>query len=232
MEIEDECWQEAIHEQLEKLTLKEVESRSIVKIEEDDIEETDKDFLNQAACKILSTRTINGDIFANMIPRIWGIEGRVKIEKAGRNLFLCKFSNQRDKTRITKRGPLELWWCSPLIRRTKGGECNLNSINFKFISFWIHFHNLPRVCYCRKYTEALGNAIGVFEEVETDEDRKARGESLRVKVRIEVSTSVSIGAKAIMSWIPITYEKLPDFCYFCRRLGHVLQDCEEEEAGN
>lgn len=28
-------------------------------------------------------------------------------------------------------------------------------------------------------------------------------------------------------WIPITYEKLPIFCYGCGKLDQVLKDCEE-----
>lgn len=26
----------------------------------------------------------------------------------------------------------------------------------------------------------------------------------------------------------MTYEKLSDFCYYCGKLGHVVQECEEE----
>lgn len=30
-------------------------------------------------------------------------------------------------------------------------------------------------------------------------------------------------------WVPITYEKLPEFCYNCGKMGHVLKVCEDYE---
>lgn len=39
-------------------------------------------------------------------------------------------------------------------------------------------------------------------------------------------TNVKTGAMTENRWIPITYEKLPDFCYWCGKLGHTLQECD------
>ena len=42
------------------------------------------------------------------------------------------------------------------------------------------------------------------------------------------SINVRIGGKTM--WIRFKYVKLPDFCYGCKRLGHVLKGCDEVEA--
>lgn len=82
----------------------------------------------------------------------------------------------------------------------------------------------------------LGNSIGTFEATESDENEKMKGDTLRVKININVEkplkrgTNVKIGSMAGKTWIPITYEKLPDFCYYYGKLGHVLHECDEEGA--
>lgn len=73
------------------------------------------------------------------------------------------------------------------------------------------------MCFCRKYVEALGNAIGEFEDVSSDGSGKIHGERLRVRVKIDVKeslkrgTNITIGSKANKTWISVTYEKLPNF---------------------
>lgn len=37
--------------------------------------------------------------------------------------------------------------------------------------------------------------------------------------------NVKVGNKAI--WVYFRYVKLPEFCYGCEKLGHVLKACEE-----
>lgn len=114
------------------------------------------------------------------------------------------------------------------------GWSSISSLEFRYSYFWVHFHNLPRVCFFKKYAIALGNSLGGFEAADCDEDGKMEGESLRVRIKIDINeplkrgTNIKIGTRGEMKWIPATYEKLPNFCYLCGRLGHVTQECEEE----
>lgn len=103
MEAEDQTV--AINNQIKKLSIAEQEDRRIIAIEDDDIEEKNRDFKDALACKLLTTKLIHWEIFADIMPRIWGVEGKINTEKAGRNTFLCKFRYKRDKTRIIRGGP-------------------------------------------------------------------------------------------------------------------------------
>lgn len=40
---------------------------------------------------------------------------------------------------------------------------------------------------------------------------------------------IKIGSMVEESWVPISYEKLLEFCYYCGLIGHTLQDCEATE---
>lgn len=112
------------------------------------------------------------------------------------------------------------------------GRCSVESIDFKYVDFWVHFHKLPSCVFCRKYATTLGNSIGKFEA--TNKNGKMKGETLKMKVKLDVNqlikrgTNVKVGSMADKTWIKVTYEKLPDFCYYCGKLGHVVHDCEEE----
>lgn len=68
------------------------------------------------------------------MPRIWGVEGRIKIEKAGRNTFLCKFHYKRDKSRIIRGSPWIFDDAIVLFKDPKG-ETNINKLDFRYASF-------------------------------------------------------------------------------------------------
>lgn len=46
------------------------EQKRLVAVEDDDIEETDKDLKNAVACKLLTNRIISEEFFTSMMPRI------------------------------------------------------------------------------------------------------------------------------------------------------------------
>lgn len=216
---------------LEKLKLE--EDNRVVEVEDDDIEEANRDFENVIACKILTSSYINPEVFSGIMPKIWGLEGAVRVEKAGTNVYLCKFKRTKDKARICRGGPW-IYDDAIIVFDEPKANCCVEALDFQYVSFWVHFHKLPRVCFCRKYAVALGNSIGEFEAAEVGANEKIEGETLRVKVKINIKeslkrgTNVKTGSMAEKKWIPITYEKLPDFCYYCGRLGHVVHECHEE----
>lgn len=63
---EEEAGAEEIQLLLEKLKLE--EEKSFMEIEDDDLEETDRDFQSVIACKILTFRMINAKVFSVMMP--------------------------------------------------------------------------------------------------------------------------------------------------------------------
>lgn len=167
-------------------------------VEDNDMDLTDKDIENTVACKILSNKGIN----VEHLPKIWGVEENVQLKKTGKNMYICKFKNRKTKRRVGDRG--------------------IKALDFRYVNFWVDFHNLPVVCLNRKYAIALANSIGAFVKMnEEEEEGRVWGETLRVKVKLEANkplrrgTKVKVGSMAEEEWIPITIEKLPDFCYQC-----------------
>lgn len=58
---------------------------------------------------------------------------------------------------------------------------------------------------------------------------------LRLKVEVDLNLSMRRGALLNLAelgkvWIQFQYEKLPNFCYICGKLGHVQAECDDDEA--
>lgn len=80
----------------------------------------------------------------------------------------------------------------------------------------------------------LENSIGNFEVVDVNEQGIISDETLRIRIKVNIhgpikkGMNVKIGSSNRLEWIPITYEKLLDFCYHCGGVGHVIDECEKK----
>lgn len=221
--------------ELGKMKLTEEKRGGLVEVEDNDIDNTEKDIEHVAVCKILSNKSIIAEHFLRSIPKIWGVEGKVQMKKSAKNTYICKFKNKKTRKRVIEGRPWIYDKAIILFDKPKGDR-GIHELEFRYVEFWVHFHNLPVVCLNRKYAKALTKSIGTFVKmVEDGEEDRVWGETLRVKVRMEVNkplrrgTKVKVGSMAEERWTPITIEKLPDFYYQCGRLGH-MNECEEDDS--
>ncbi|XP_038894015.1 uncharacterized protein LOC120082783 [Benincasa hispida] len=78
---------------------------------------------------------------------------------------------------------------------------------------------------------SLGNSIGTFINVDFDENDNCWKPSLCIRITIDITNPLGHGLKfgyensSSKDWIQIKYERVPDFCYDCDMIGHILKNC-------
>lgn len=227
----DQKAEETLVKQLSGLKVTEEERASVFKLKEEEIDRSEKKLENALVCKILSQKQINPEMFKSKMSHIWNQEQTI-ISMVGFNLYLCKFKNGKIKSLIADNGPWFFDKALLLFKEPKGGNYG-DDIEFRYVSFWIHFHKLPFACFSREVAAEIGSILGQVCQIDLEEEvDQCRGGTLRVKIQIDATKPLKRGIFLSSEdstedrWIPITYEKLPDFCYGCGLLGHTLKECE------
>lgn len=74
--------------------------------------------------------------------------------------------------------------------------------------------------------------LGECMEVAINEHGRVDGETLRIRVKMDVTKPLGrrvnlwLDGEEEVRWFFLQYEQLPNFCYGCSLLGHVMDDCE------
>lgn len=143
---------------------------------------------------------------------------RSKIESTGDNIFLFKFSTEEKKKRFLIGGPWHFDG-SLLVLAKPEGIGDIKDKSFTHTSFWVQVHNIPIMCMNMDAIQKLREKIGMVLEVETDE----AGECIRQFAHVRISIDITQPLKKVVFFqyegsripMPILYEKLPDFGFYC-----------------
>ncbi|KAL9416919.1 hypothetical protein AB3S75_039994 [Citrus x aurantiifolia] len=206
--------------------------------------------------KVLQNREANLEGLRSAISQAWRIVREVRIEELGDNIFMFKFATEADKKRILTGGP---WHFNRtlmvLVEPTGLGEVTKQS--FSHASFWVQIHNVPIMCMNKETIREFGREIGKVEEVGTNADGECIGKYARLRVSVNVTKplvkiltleteedekGVEIvdmekeGCEAEQRgekkeiFMPVLYEKLPDFFYVCGCVGHQFRECNQYKS--
>ncbi|TXG46905.1 hypothetical protein EZV62_026199 [Acer yangbiense] len=155
--------------------------------------------------KVLLRKTVNSEVFRSVMRKVWKTKDWVDIEHVNGNVFTFQFQNMDNKQRIISGGP---------------------------------FIMPPLMCMTMDISRFLRSIIGEVLEVDGSENGSAMPKFLRVRVAIEIDKPlrrflrVDVMGDGVESIMLLKYERLPNFCFHCRFLGHTTSECPEKPIGH
>jgi hypothetical protein len=217
---------EGMEEKLQRLKLSAAEKKGI----EVDVGDGDGEDRQQALGKLLSERPAHPDALIRALGRIWCPIRGIDCKILGENLFLFTFHQPSGKRKAMEEGP---WMFSNelLVIADLDEMKAVEEIEFTHVPIWIRVAKLPIGMMNRSTGEVIGNEVGEFLELDVSEGESMVGNSLRIKIRLDIreplmrGVTIRVGKEKKEKWCPISYEHLPDFCYVCGRLGHTEKMC-------
>ncbi|KAL5834883.1 hypothetical protein ACOSQ4_014380 [Xanthoceras sorbifolium] len=100
------------------------------------------------------------------------------------------------------------------------GLGKLSDADFKYFPIWIQLYNVPLAWLNKDAGYFLGSMVKIVKEVDTGESGECADSFIRAWVLVNVSKPLIRGLRVV-----VCYERLPNFCYFCGRIGHLIREC-------
>lgn len=149
----------------------------------------------------------------------------------GDDRLFFRFAHVVDKRRVLSMGPRAFDKNLVVLRPIAAG-CDPNTMKLDHSDFHVHAIGVPFNLMHRKMAEFLGNAIGSFVDLGYDESKAFSGTALRFRATIDITKPLRRmiqikGPNGEELHIRLAYERLPNFCYYCGCLGHLVRDCHE-----
>ncbi|KAL0433730.1 UNVERIFIED_CONTAM: hypothetical protein Slati_2707300, partial [Sesamum latifolium] len=105
-------------------------------------------------------------------------------------------------------------------------EENPMRVDLDWCESFVHVHDLPLSIMNLGEVTVIGNKLGKFCDIEMDELGCSWGSTLRIRVALNVNVPLKrvlklCSARGAELLVHFTYERLPNFCYLCGKLGHI-----------
>lgn len=178
--------------------------------------------------KLWTERSFNAYGLMDTMKKLWNPAKGVTCRELGQNMISFQFQSKKDMNRVLS---MEPWHFNKqvLVLKPITAETQLWKMEFNTIHFWIRIYDLPFSSREEETMRQIGGRFGKVLEIDKD---TITGVSRSVRIIVEIrihkllkrGTKIKIGNKP-PTWLPITYERLPTFCYLCGKLGHLHKDC-------
>jgi interleukin-1 receptor-associated kinase 1 len=205
------------------------EEEDCITVEAEEICEEEETFKRSLASKTWTENPYNVRAFKQTITQAWRLKNPIEVQDLEKNLFLFRFSTKKDADTVLRNGP----WSfdrNLLILHKVTGEEQPSDLNMHKVSFWVRVYDLPFKLRSEAMAKKLGNIMGSFEEVDP-KDSNRTGRFLRLKTSLDLRKPLKKGTKIKFQdrnlWVDFKYERLPNFCFACGKIGHQMKECEE-----
>lgn len=182
--------------------------------------------------KVWTRKSFNVFALLDTMKKLWNPAGGVTCREIESNLFSFQFSDRRDLERVLS---MEPWTFNKHILVLKEANPNIqpSAMEMDSVPFWVRFYDVPLSGRKEEILEQIGSRFGTVLEIDKS-TVKGMGRSVRMKILLNLGKPLRKGTKicidkAATIWLPVKYERLQSFCYWCGRLGHSVIECEDKE---
>ncbi|KAJ4827130.1 hypothetical protein Tsubulata_045687 [Turnera subulata] len=181
--------------------------------------------------RVLGTKHVNPQAFSNLMGKIWNPRKGIEAEQLGRNLFLFHFFSKRDRQEVMEAETPWFFEKRIVVLKEVTGDEVLTQMELTEVPIWIQMHNIP--WNQRTYTNVTNIAAKAGRFLAFD-DRGAQGWGKFVRARVLMHVEKSIRKSILIRSgmgekveVLYRYEGLPNFCYLCGKMDHLLKECEQ-----
>ncbi|KAJ4835304.1 hypothetical protein Tsubulata_048151, partial [Turnera subulata] len=180
--------------------------------------------------RFVSTRSYGLNFLNTHMKKLWGCRGELKITQRGFNFFFFTFQLEDDLQWVIQKAP----WSfanAHLVVKQWPPHLTWEQIDLSKSCIWVQVLGLPLTQLNAKNAERVGNAFAGLLEYEISKNNVLHAPRIMyVKVEFWVDKPLLTGFNNVISnewkpWVRFRYEDLPEFCYFCGRLGHSMVKC-------
>ncbi|KAL0402420.1 UNVERIFIED_CONTAM: hypothetical protein Slati_4271900 [Sesamum latifolium] len=180
---------------------------------------------------LLSTHPFN---FEGLCRSVQGMMNPVKgmeITQLPTNRLLLQFYHVIDRNRALDCCPWSFDKNVLILNELKADENPVN-VDLSRCDFYVHVHDLPLSRMNRGLATFIANWLGTFWDIEMDDQGRAWGATLRIRVSLDVNKPLTRALRIHTTMgeeqlITFTYEGLSIFCCLCGKLGHIQKYCEK-----
>ncbi|PPD75267.1 hypothetical protein GOBAR_DD27807 [Gossypium barbadense] len=215
-----------INDLLEKLKFSEEETIRVVSTSEGN---NARGFESWAIGKIMVIAPPSKEAMYRVFKSLWFTKEEVDFVALKEGPVIVKFGCIEDRSRILN---LLSWLFDrclfSMVPFEKGKE--IDSYEFWMSPFWLRVYNIPIELMDRQMALDIGNTIGELVAIDWKDRNGGWTEFMRLKVKINVLKPLRRVVKLIdkdeseMIGL-LKYERLLDFCYECRIIGHTVKNC-------
>jgi hypothetical protein len=183
--------------------------------------------------KLVADRLISREKIRESMIQWWKPSESLSFKVLGDNLFLIEFINPKDKEKVLEGRPWVFEGSLFLVEDFNGTKTP-SQFSWDRAAFWVRMVNLPLACMDREVGRKIGSTVGIVEAVDTDARGMGWGQSLRVKIQIDLAKPLQRGRKINVEgtphWVTFQYERLPKFCFQCGVICHGKSGCPRRSS--